>query len=42
MQLARIVLPEPGEPVNKKPLFGGSLVKALNSLSFKIDVKSSA
>jgi hypothetical protein len=26
MQLAKMVFPEPGEPLNKKPLFGGTLL----------------
>lgn len=36
MQFAKIVFPEPGDPLSKKPLFGGSLLTTRNYSSFSI------
>ena len=41
MQLARIVFPEPGDPLKRKPRLGGSLLTALYYASLMIEPKSS-
>jgi len=41
MQFAKMVFPEPGDPLNRKPRFGGNLLIVLNYASLRIALNSS-
>jgi len=42
MQLAKAVFPEPGDPLSKNPLFGGSLLTAFTVYSLTMMLKISS